>query len=190
MESIITEIYKLSPHLVYKNKTNFSNNDGVETYGEVTQRGTNNLVKTFRKYFNKDTVFYDLGSGLGKMVLHIGMQYDVKKSIGIEYSKERHQGALHLQKQYANEYSNITFLNKSFFDHDFSDATVVYMDNTAFTNEMDTRIYKLIPAGCLVLYKKYFYKIGLPFKEQEKNTYNSLVERTYGQSKLVYLIKK
>ncbi len=37
------------------------------------------------------------------MVLHIGIQYEVKKSIGIEYSEERHQGAIDLQKQYASK---------------------------------------------------------------------------------------
>lgn len=124
------------------------------------------------------------------MVLHIGMQYKVKKSIGIEYSNERHQGAIHLQEQYAKDYNNIKFLNKSFFDHDISNATVIYTDNTVFPKELNNRLYEKVPIGCLLLYKRFFTNDIISIKEQKKNTYNSLVERTYRQSKLVYLIKK
>ena len=63
---------------------------GSPVYGEVTKKGTNSIVKKFKEYFNKDTVFYDLGSVLSKMVIHIGLEYGVKKSVGIEFSKERH----------------------------------------------------------------------------------------------------
>ena len=192
MESIIAEIYKISPYLKYANKTDFTKiGDRADVYGEITQTGTNSLVNYFNEYFNKDTIFYDLGSGLGKMVLHIGMQYGVKKSIGIEYSKERHKGAIDLQEQYAKDYNNITFLNKSFFDHDISDATVIYIDNTVFTDEMNNQIYEMIPRGCLLLYKKLFIdNKNISIQEQRKNIHDSLVERTYKQSKLVYLIKK
>ena len=38
------------------------------TYGEATQKGVESLVKFFKDYFNQIPLFYDLGSGLGKMV--------------------------------------------------------------------------------------------------------------------------
>ena len=98
MNEIIKKIYKTSPYLKYKNKTDFKSiwpsarDAGV--YGELTQKGGDQIVKKFKKHFNKDTIFYDLGSGLGKTVLHYGLQYGIKKSVGIEYSKERHQAAI------------------------------------------------------------------------------------------------
>ena len=76
----LIKIYKTSPYLEYKNKTEFNKSTiGSNVYGEITQNGTNDLVKHFKSYFNSNTVFYDLGSGLGKMVLHIGIQYEIKK---------------------------------------------------------------------------------------------------------------
>ena len=99
MKQKLKEIYKTSPHLKFKNKTKFNESTiGSDVYGEVTEKGTNMIVNYFQSYFNNSTVFYDLGSGLSKMVIHIGMEHKVKESIGIEYSKERHQGALFLKK--------------------------------------------------------------------------------------------
>ena len=134
--------------------------------------------------FNKDTVFYDLGSGLGKMVVHIGLEYGVKKSVGIELSKERHQAALHLKEKYGKKNDKIEFHNISFFEYDFSDATVIYCDNTAMPSHISKRIYKKIPSGCLFLFKR---RIDIL-----KDCASQLggIERTYDQDKLLWVIKE
>lgn len=185
-DNILKDIYAISPH-PYKNLTVFNpQRDGKDTYGEITQKGTNDLVNHFKKYFNKDTIFYDLGSGLGKMVLHIGMQYNVKKSIGIELSKERYEAAIEIKNKYAKEYNNIEFYNKSLFYCDITDATVIYCDNTVFNADQNQKLYSSIPTGCLFLFKR-----RLQFKNNiEYEKIYDLVERTYFQTELSWLIKK
>tara|TARA_R110000824_G_scaffold79176_1_gene199545 strand:- start:1121 stop:1681 length:561 start_codon:yes stop_codon:yes gene_type:complete len=185
MEKILKEMYNISPYSEYDNKTYFDKIIGSPTYGEITQKGTNDLVEFFHEYFNKDCVFYDLGSGLSKMVIHIGLQYGIKKSTGIEYSKERHKGALFLKEKYAKNNDNIEVINKDMLKCDISDATVIYVDNTVFTDEIMEKLYKIIPSGCLMLYKK---RIKLTSKDIV-HLEPELIERTYKQSKLRWHIQ-
>ena len=101
-------------------------------YGELTYRGTQSIIKSFSSYFNKNTVFYDFGSGLGKMVIHLGnLIPPIKKSIGIEYSLGRYEGAVNLAKDSRLDNDKIKFINGNFFTTDVSDATVIYIDNYA-----------------------------------------------------------
>lgn len=184
----IKEIYKTSPYLEYKNKTNFTKEIGSPIYGELTQKGVDMIVKHLQSYFNSDTVFYDLGSGLGKMVLHIGIQYRIKKSIGIEYSKERHQGAISLHHKYAKEHNNISFFNTTIQNQDVSDATVIYMDNTVYPYELCLEVYNKVKKGCLFIYKKKFPHSFLQHKNQV--IVKDGTERTYLQNDYIYFIKE
>tara|TARA_B100000963_G_scaffold254639_1_gene223243 strand:+ start:8013 stop:8579 length:567 start_codon:yes stop_codon:yes gene_type:complete len=185
LNKLLDEMYQTSPYRRnFRNKTTFETNVGSSVYGEVTKNGTNSIVNKFKDYFNKDTVFYDLGSGIGKMVIHIGLEYNVKKSIGIEYSKERHAGAIYLKEKYAKDSNNIELICGDFLKNNLSDATVIYMDNTVFPNEVSKRIYKLLSKGTLVLYKRKINIKGI-FEEEDPN----LVERTYNQKKLMWLVK-
>ena len=156
MEEILKNIYDISSAAkLYRNKTNFIKSlVGSGTYGELTQKGVDAVVSKFKKYFNSETVFYDLGSGLGKMVTHVGVQYGIKKSVGIEYSKERHECALYIKENYLGDYNNIEFICGDFNKVGFSDATVIYMDNTAYPDAISEKIYEGIPSGCLLIYKR------------------------------------
>jgi len=188
IEEIIKEIYSTDSRN-YKNETNFDRKKvGDPVYGEITKNGTHSLVNHFKKYFNENTVFYDLGSGIGKMVLHIGLQYKVKKSAGIEFSKERHNGAITLKTQYAPHNHSIHFYNTSFLEHDISDATVIYCDNTAMKEEISTSLYNKIPKGCLFLFKRLFPAVdGTSYFD---NYLPHLVDRTYGQKDLRWVVKE
>jgi len=188
MEEIIKNIYETSSYKKdYQNKTEFNEvSVGKATYGEITQKGVDELVKKFKTYFTPDTVFYDLGSGLGKMVAHIGVKYNVKKSVGIEYSKERHKGALFIQDNYTKQYKNIEFICGNFISIGFSDSTVIYMDNTSYPDNLMDEIYNNIPKGCLVIYKKRFKKTIEEEQEYQKNG----IERTYSQNSIYWFVKK
>ena len=146
----IDEIYSQSPYEKdYINKTNLKdvNESYSDVYGEVTKNGVENMLIEFKDFFNKDTVFYDLGCGLGKMVLHIGLKHNIKKSCGIELSNERFKGALELKEKYAKEKNNIEFLKEDYFKCDLSDANVVYFDNTAMYDIIHIQSI-IIPRKC------------------------------------------
>lgn len=169
INKILKEIYNKSNQLKYKNRTIFKKDIvGSSIYVETSQNETDIIVNSFKKYFNKDTVFYDLGSGLGKMVLHIGWRYTPKYSIGIEYSKEKHQGAIDLFNKYSKgTYTiNIKFINSNFLNINISDATVVYINNVNYPDDIVKNLYKKIPKNCLILYKKPLPNI--PLNKQNK----------------------
>ena len=166
----------------YINTTNFEKEIGSNVYGEITQKGVKAILTRFKDHFNENTVFYDLGSGLGKMVIHVGLKGGVKKSIGIEYSEKRHEGALELRKKYAPNNSNIFFLRKNMFDFNLDDATVIYIDNTILSiSEKVKDLTERIPPGCLFLHSASVPGIN--------STKEEIVERTYPSEYLYWFIK-
>jgi len=93
------------------------------------------ILFEFSELNNKD-IFYDLGSGTGKVVIDAYKKRNVKKSIGIEYNKNYYDIA---KKRAKDELSqnvvgkNVDFLHGNYSDKkenryvfDVSDATVVY----------------------------------------------------------------
>eukprot|EP00929_Paragymnodinium_shiwhaense_P007884 TRINITY_DN111805_c0_g1_i1.p1 TRINITY_DN111805_c0_g1~~TRINITY_DN111805_c0_g1_i1.p1 ORF type:complete len:648 (-),score=169.98 TRINITY_DN111805_c0_g1_i1:76-2019(-) len=60
-------------------------------YGEVTYSGMEALYKALR--LGAGDVFYDLGSGTGKLVLYVALRGEVAKSVGIEAGERRAQQA-------------------------------------------------------------------------------------------------
>lgn len=161
IEELIYDIYNLQCHkrTPYYNKTKFPVSVGTTTYGEITYEGLEKLIEYFKKYFNKDTIFYDLGCGLGKMVIHIGLKYKIKKSCGIEYSKERYEGCMYNYNLCKNYNKNIEFINGSYYDIPIQDATVIYVDDTAFLDEEKLKkLHSLPPVGCLVLHRSTIWK--------------------------------
>lgn len=182
--SLLDKIYGVSSYdKDYRNKTNFDN-IGSSIYGEITQEGMNSLINYFKEYFNENTIFYDLGCGLGKIVFHIGL-LDIKKSVGIEYSKERYNGCKYIQTNYCPTNKNIEFYNKSFLEHDCSDATIIYVDNTCCNDDIDLKIYKNLPKGCLFIYKRHIKGVI-----EKVNVEPNLVKRTYNQSQICWIIKE
>ena len=185
LNEILEEMYKISPHLEYKNSTIFKNGYR-DTYGEVTQISTNGIVNEFKDYFNENTVFYDLGCGLGKMVAHIGLQYNPKKSCGIELSKERMKGANHIKETYCKDNNKISFIEGSYFEDDISDAIVVYCDNTVCPEELTAQIIDILPEGCLFICRR------KPIKTQQevKSLKGERFATTYRKLDIHYLIKQ
>ena len=108
---------------------------GSPVYGEINHQSLTNLI-TYLK-LTKNDVFYDLGSGVGKVVLHTALCAPVKKAVGIELSKTRHHDAL---QALANAKSLInkpiekcSFINADLMTVDLSNATVIYTCSTAFS---------------------------------------------------------
>lgn len=184
MKEKLDGIYSIPAIGEIHNKTEFDvYKVGPAAYGEITQKGVDDLVKKFRGSFDENCVFYDLGSGLGKMVLHIGLKYNVRRSCGIEFSKERYEYAVSSKEKYAKENTNIKFFNESFFDRRPYDATVVYIDNTLHNSKLNEKMYDIIPNGCLILCKKPVGKDHTIYEKIEG------IERTYGQDWLHWAVK-
>lgn len=184
---MISDIYKIDYTKIY-NKTEFDrDNVGSSVYGETGFDSIESIVKEFTSFFNENTVFYDIGSGLGKIVYHIGLKYNVKKSCGIEYSKERYDYSLKIRENFNIKADNITFLNDNVLDCNILDATVIYTDNTAFPKNINDSIYKIIPKGCLVISRN-FFKDAMQNKEIIKKNISGS-STNYGTNSLYFFIK-
>ena len=117
-------------------KERLSSNAIEYTYGEIDFIPFIALLSLVKP--NKETIFYDLGSGTGKAVLACSMVFKVKKSCGIEIFHLLHQAAL-IQcnrmldlPEYLAHVKCLHFINADFLHTDFSDATLVFVNATAF----------------------------------------------------------
>lgn len=154
------------------------------TYGETTLRGIDTLINEFKDHFNNpNSVFYDLGSGKGDMVIYIASNTPVKKACGIELHKERFD----ISQEKLNKLSldNVSFLNEDFLESDISDATIIYIDNLLIPDDVQTQLWENIPDEALVI-------STLKLKEEDSIKYRltkRFIRRSYANLKSVYTIK-
>ena len=114
--------------------------DAIEyTYGEIEFISFIALLSLTKP--NLSTVFYDLGSGVGKAVLACAMVFDVQKSCGIELLHPLHNTAVMQHRRllqlpdYQAKANAIHLMHSDFLHADFSDATLVFINATAFFGE-------------------------------------------------------
>jgi len=130
-------------------KLNNSYEGHVITYGEMEYEG---MVKLIEHLKNKELAnfdhFIDLGSGRGKLSLQLASLPYIKKSIGIEIVKERHDDAEE-NKMKLNDYKNFTdkvvFINDDFNKVELSihikGITLVWLSNLCFPQELTNKIF-------------------------------------------------
>ena len=108
---------------------------GSHLYGEITFGSTQKLLKALE--IDEKDVMFDLGSGVGKLILQVALTTDAKKCVGIELSSERCQTAQSVLKDVvAHGYisnKRCQFLCRNILESDLSKATVVYTCSTAFS---------------------------------------------------------
>ena len=116
-------------------------NDALQyIYGEINFYSFIQLLSTFP--ISANTVFYDLGSGIGKAVLAFAMVFRPKSSIGIECLAPLHIAAC-AQKQraltlpiYRDLADKIIFQSGSFLDYDLTNATLIFINGSTFIGEL------------------------------------------------------
>ncbi len=137
--------------------------DALEyTYGEIDFISFLALLSLTKP--DTHTVFYDLGSGIGKAVLACAMVFNVRKSCGIELFSGLHHVAVNQQQQlqclpdYHDNANALHFINADFLQADFSDATLIFINATAFFGETWTaisqRLEQICPAATVITTSK------------------------------------
>jgi predicted RNA methylase len=184
LDKIISDIYGIWAYKdSYINKTPFKP-EYRDVYGEITKVGGDCIVNHFKEHFNEDTIFYDLGCGTGKLVAHIGLQYNVKKSCGIELSKERMTCAKLIKEKYCKDKSNISYIEGDMFENDLSDATVIYIDNLVMSIPIINKLVNILPKGCLIICRR------KPTVFEFKGVDDDKFVTTYHNTKIFHLIKE
>lgn len=139
--------------------------DYKTTYGEVLPESIPILFEIFQKHapLSKITMahknFYDLGCGIGKIVVGFTYLNQYIKTTGIEIVPERIQMANEALSRIRENHikSRIEFYCISMFDNsiNFSNACWIWVSNLMFTKEMNTELFnkfgKETKKGCLVV---------------------------------------
>ncbi len=111
------------------------------TYGELLYPSVKKLIRMLS--LTSQDVFLDLGSGLGKCMLQVFMQTNLKKVIGIEASVALCQQTQMVLATVKNDFPfywengrEISQMSGNFLTCDWQDATCVYTCSTCFTQEL------------------------------------------------------
>ncbi len=116
-------------------------NDAIEyLYGEIDFLAFIILLSLVQP--DEETVFYDLGSGVGKAVMACAMVFNVQKSCGIELFENLHRCAIKQQqslsklKNYQDKASRIEYIQGDFMNTDFDEATLIFVNATGFISPL------------------------------------------------------
>ena len=119
-----------------------------KTYGEIVDfQFLYNYIKIINDSYNKnlsDYLFYDFGSGYGKLVNFFSKF--CKKSIGVELVKEKYEKSLDCSSNSTN--SNVFFYNENFFDHKLNSCCILLINNLCFGPGTDKRLSLKILDEC------------------------------------------
>jgi hypothetical protein len=109
---------------------------GDPLYGELLPAGCEALLK--RLDMGPRDVFYDLGSGVGKVVIHTAMRVPLKRCVGVELSPTRSKLArsalARARKSGLIVARRTTFRCENLLESKLDDATVIYSCSTAFSD--------------------------------------------------------
>lgn len=118
-------------------------------YGEVTRKGVNTILEKINKWANisEKSVFIDIGSGCGKLLLHLSIISNIKTLVGVEIVKERVDYSKFIYDQVLPD-KKVFFINKDILDFDLSIANIVFINDVCFDKNLVRDIYNKIPKGC------------------------------------------
>lgn len=121
---------------------------GSSLYGEITFASLDKLL-TYLKV-GEDDVFFDLGSGIGKVVLQVGMTRPVKKVVGVELSASRFKESILALNEAAKQKwvskRHCQFVHQNILDANLSKATVIYTCSTAFPGTFMKKLARKLAA--------------------------------------------
>lgn len=111
------------------------------TYGEIQTRGINTLLKEME--LDENDVFYDFGSGIGKMTVQMFLNTPIRGAIGIEAYKPRCDDSKRIAKQLKKEFPEafegnrqLHFKQGNFLKENLKDATIMYTCSTCFSQKL------------------------------------------------------
>jgi hypothetical protein len=119
----------------------------TSVYGEITSEGVKELGIILGG-LELSGVFYDIGSGNGKLLVHMSLISNFSGYVGIELSRIRYLYSLSISSFMGDR---VSFINGDVKDMDLSDAGFIFMNDIMFGDDLRLLILDLIPVGCYFL---------------------------------------
>ena len=104
-------------------------NDEV-VYGEILRPGVEKIWQAIQKYkkpTEKD-VFVDIGSGCGKLLIHLSLISNFKTLIGVEKVELRSLFSKKIKERFLPGSKSVFFINKDILQFDISFSTIVFIN--------------------------------------------------------------
>lgn len=121
-----------------------------DTYGEMLPAGAQVLFAHPEFHLSKDDVFYDLGSGLSRLVAEAGVVGGARRAVGVELSDYRHDlacaGLRNVADAMTTGFPAITARRQlearrdDILEADVSDASAVFVSNLCFRDELSAAL--------------------------------------------------
>jgi len=122
------------------------NSDSKFVYGEIRKAGVETIYKEISEYDGLDT-FVDVGSGTGKICLHMSMISNFENIVGIEIVTGRHLYAIEFQQNLGRDFDNVIFINDDILKIEFERPCVVFTNDVCFSNQLTKIIWDRLPVG-------------------------------------------
>ncbi len=148
--TILNDVYKdTSGFLIGTDeRLMIENKGGNATYGEILPQSV--AVMLADHPLTKKDVFYDLGSGTGKVCVQVALTTPAR-AVGVELSSSRHKIAQAarqelLDKKIMSDPRKLTFIEDDILAVDLSDATIIFLCSTCFSEELMQKLVEKIAA--------------------------------------------
>lgn len=175
LENLTKRDSSLNKNFEYKGKY-----DKNLIYSEVTRSGVERIIDEIRKYkkdISPNDVIFDIGSGCGKLIIHLSLKMIPKTYVGLEVVEARSKYSKHILEKFTplEDGKKIFFINKDVRDFDLSIAKIVFINNVTFSDSLNEQIFQKIPSGCHIIsfkplnckYLKDIFKINVSWTDSE-----------------------
>ncbi len=125
-------------------------------YGEITKSGVETIQKEICKHNKGIDTFIDVGSGVGKICLHMSLISDFENIVGVEIVTGRHVYAVELIERLEHDFNNVILLNDDILQFDFEKPVVVFTNDVCFPIELTQSIWNILPVGSHFITYKIF----------------------------------
>ncbi len=111
-------------------------------YGEISKSGVNKLSNYLKSFTGN---FYDIGSGNGKLLIHLSLITNFENYTGIEIVELRHKYAIKINESISQ---NVNFICRDVLEVDISDASFIFLDDLMFPEDLRFKVINNIPKDC------------------------------------------
>jgi SAM-dependent methyltransferase len=144
-------------HKIYNTELpEIESNSGKFTYGEILQSGVENLNSFISSVsyrngtpISENDFFLDIGSGYGRLAIHLALISDFGKVFGVEPIESRYQYSKQLKTDL--DVKNAIFINEDLKNIDLTKVNWIFMNDVLFEKEDINYVFNNVRPGTNII---------------------------------------